>query len=362
MRVFLVAPEGLPIPVDRGGSVQIYLEKLFVNVKQSADLQVSLISPGRTKIHESLHSPIDERDQTQYRAGVQKLIEQLSPDVVQIDNRPDFAMKLRQLLYAKRIVLNLHSTTFLQERHIAYPIARQILRQADAVVCNSQYLQATVARQFQLTASDWHPYVIYPGVDANVFARPVEHGRSYAKSTLHILCAGRIIPQKGVLVLVQAVRQLLRMGVQTELTIVGRSPAWAKAYEKKIQQEMRDLPVHWTRGVQPQEMPAYYWQADLFVFPSQWDEAFGLVNLEAFAAGVPVVASALGGIPEVVTPDCGVLVYQYSKPLAFAQAIADLWAQPDLFYDLRIGAKARALEFSWTGCAQRFETLYLRLG
>lgn len=358
MRVAIVAPDGLPIPVDRGGSVQIYLEQLFIHLNQSDDLQVTLISPGRTRIHESLHIPVDISDKTQYRAAVVDLLKQLSPDVVQIDNRPDFAAELRTRLRTKKLVLNLHSTTFLQPRHISYNSACNILRQADAVVCNSKYLQETVAERFRLSPNDWHPVVIYPGVEADVFARPADSRRSGPDSPLQILFAGRIIPQKGALILVQAVQQLLYMGVRTELTIVGYSPAWARQYEKQLQHALRDLPVRWVRGVPHQQIPTYYWQADLFVLPSQWDEAFGLVNLEAFAAGLPVVASALGGIPEVVTPDCGVLVNKYENSIAFAQVIADLWAQSVLFNTLMNHVRTCALEFSWGKCAQRFTALY----
>ncbi|MFO2550692.1 glycosyltransferase family 4 protein [Alicyclobacillus cycloheptanicus] len=401
----LVAPEGLPIPPVRGGSVQIYLQALhrtLRNFPETAD--VTLICPGpeavdekeaeadpmpaRKTAEESL--PLSDRRiihvggrKAAYRNAVIEQLRTLRPDIIQVDNRPDFLPRVRQACPAARIVLNLHSTTFLGPRHLQPQQAIPTLRLADAIVVNSHYLRQRVTTKFGLQRANWPFTVIYPGVNVDAFAAPPDAGRDVSQAArpgtaglaakapeqsraeearpLQLLFVGRVIEQKGVHVLVDALDILRKQGVPATLVMVGRAPAWQRRYEGQLRRKIRTLPVAWIGFVPPHELAPYYWDADLLVCPSQRDEAFGLVNLEAMAAGVPVVASRLGGIREVVTEDAGVLVAKYKRPAAFAQAIQSLHANPARMQQLREGARKRAQAFPWQRTAEGFRDLYQAL-
>ncbi|MBX5437428.1 MAG: glycosyltransferase family 4 protein, partial [Alicyclobacillaceae bacterium] len=232
MQVAVVAPDDLPIPPVKGGSVQIYLWHVCRLLAGARDVTVTLLSPGRHPSPElSSHLPVAVRNRRErrrtYRALILTELKQIGPDIVHVDNRPDLVPAVRVACPDAKVVLNLHSGTFLGPRHLAPTAARDILCSADAVVCNSRFLQRRIARHFRLETGAWHPVVIYPGVDVAQFtplaaaghaqngrASPVlSTGRPVRPEGLRVLYVGRVIQGKGVHVLVEAVRQLRRRGV-----------------------------------------------------------------------------------------------------------------------------------------------------
>jgi glycosyltransferase involved in cell wall biosynthesis len=125
---------------------------------------------------------------------------------------------------------------------------------------------------------------------------PLEIKARPARSTevpFRIGFIGRIIPDKGLQVLLQAVKMLPRHG--WNLLIAGK--VYPPLDLKTLQAEAGGLPVQWLGFVQPEE---FYQQIDLLVVPSVWPEPSGMVIHEAFANAVPVIASRLGGITDLI--------------------------------------------------------------
>jgi glycosyltransferase involved in cell wall biosynthesis len=136
-----------------------------------------------------------------------------------------------------------------------------------------------------------------PGIDVSRFAPgdpPAEH---------LLLSAGRLVWEKGHQDVLRAVAALRREGRDLRTLIVGAGPE-----EKRLRAHASDLGVadlvEWRRRVAYDDMPAMYARASCFVLASLpttwWEEQFGMVLAEAFAAGVPVVAAESGAIPEVL--------------------------------------------------------------
>ncbi|QSO54348.1 glycosyltransferase family 4 protein [Alicyclobacillus curvatus] len=418
MHILIVAPEGLPIPPAKGGSVQIYVHNLIRALVGRDNLKVTLLSPGSqgTRLHESglTHEVYRGRAITNvpYEQWILQQILRHKPDVVQVENRPKLAHQILRLrsrtavLRTTKVVLNLHSTTFLGPMHGAQKLIGQTLRDIDAVVTNSHYLKRVTMRRFGIPEHSFPATVIYPGVDLNRFATPITQetngdesrlgqggnvgggingsasgstggsrnsqsgpgtdggGRSQAwslRQPLRLIFVGRVIQLKGVAVLIEAVRQLTRRGLPVKLTIVGKTPPWERNYGLRAHKASRGLPIQWQGFVSPARLPKLLASHHLLILPSQRREAFGLVNLEAMAAGLPVIGSRVGGIPEVVTKDTGVLVEDYSSPKAFADAIARLLDDPQTYGQLRTGAIKRSKEFTWQNTATHFERLYRQL-
>lgn len=359
MDIAIVAPEDLPIPPRQGGSVQIYLHALcrVLNSHKHVDLTL-LCPPGGGRRPEGLHQIRLLGGIRLYRTRAIQYLQRLQPDIVQIDNRPSLVPLVRRALPHARISLNLHSTTFLGPQHIQPKFVKPVLMSSHLVIVNSHYLKRVIAQRFSLKDMDWNVHVIHPGTELSRFQPLREHWTRNEDDAFHVIYVGRVIRQKGVEVLVSSIRHLHRRGLPVRLTIVGQTPPWEKAYGEHLRKSNRGLPIRWLGFVPPNKLPRLLWTSDVLVCPSQRNEAFGMVNVEAMAAGLPVIASRQGGIPEIVDRSCGILVEKYKHPRAFADAIHGLMADPKRWEKLHQGAKKRAAQFTWEKTARQFIHLY----
>ncbi|MQA90353.1 MAG: glycogen synthase [Gemmatimonas sp.] len=221
--------------------------------------------------------------------------------------------------------------------------------------------------------------VIHNGID------PEEYRPRPSESTLRrlgidptvpiVLFVGRITRQKGILHLVRAI-EFIEPGVQ--VVLCAGSPD-----TEEIATEMADLVdgakatpgprVIWLPEMLPKEdVITLYSHADVFVCPSVY-EPFGIINLEAMACQTPVVATAVGGIPEVVVPgETGLLVELETEsgdsaeprnPSAFSKALAnavnELIDDPGRCEMMGVAARQRVLDrFSWTRIAESTVEFY----
>lgn len=362
LKVAIVAPEGLPIPPLRGGSVQIYIDSLSHAFQQIGFQDYEIIAPGKKLEGIKLSLDCDA-----YRKQTLRILQQVQPDWIQIENRPLLIPLIRHKFPNSKILLNLHSTTFLQPRHKSQAEMKDILCNADHVIVNSLYLKETIAKRFELKEKNWQANVIYPGVNLEKFFPRMENDALFSSvsrnpHTLRLLFVGRIIRQKGLHVLLQALHILGSYNLPIQLTVAGRTPPWEKKYGREIEALAENLPVQKLGFVSPSQLPVLYRETDIFVCPSQQDEAFGMVNLEAMSSGLPVIASRIGGIPELVTEETGILIDKPQYPEEFVSAIQLLYNHPRLRQTLSHSARVRAEQFSWIQTATHFYSLYVQSG
>ena len=190
-----------------------------------------------------------------------------------------------------------------------------------------------------------------------------------------MLFVGRITRQKGIIHLVNAIRHF-HTGVQVVLCAgAPDTPEIAAEMTEAVERARAESPhtIVWIREMLPKEkVIALYTHAAIFVCPSVY-EPFGIINLEAMACETPVVASAVGGIPEVVEHgETGLLVTpeaisamevepkhpeQFSKDLAAAVNV--LLDNPDLRASMARKARARVeQQFSWASIARQTLEFY----
>ncbi len=168
---------------------------------------------------------------------------------------------------------------------------------------------------------------------------------------------GRLEEHKGVQVLVDAVNRLKDPTIGVE--VVGDGP-----FRHELEGQAENLgitgQVNFVGYVTPDEIRARYSGFDLLVVPSverpNWIEQFGRVPVEAMSAGIPVIASDSGSLPEVLA-DAGILVPPENAD-ALAAAICDLRDDPDLREELAKRGRARADHFTWRSIAERHVELY----
>lgn len=258
-------------------------------------------------------------------------------------------------------------------------VERMALESADAVVAVSRETREDVLRLFDVRSERVH--VIHNGIDAD-FYQPDPRTDALRRhgvdpSVPYVLFVGRITRQKGIIHLVRAIRHL-DPGIGVVLC-AGQpdTPQIAAEMEAGVAaaREMRPNVVWIGEMVSREEARQLYSHAAVFCCPSVY-EPFGIINLEAAACETPVVASAVGGIPEVVVDgETGLLVPVELRPddpmspidpdrfeLNLAGAINALMADAATREVMGRAARRRAVErFSWSTIAESTVDLYRSL-
>jgi D-inositol-3-phosphate glycosyltransferase len=209
--------------------------------------------------------------------------------------------------------------------------------------------------------------IVAPGVEHALFGPGDQRGARAAIGVPHdvpmLLFVGRIQPLKGPDVAIRALHALARP--EAQLVIVGgASGSDGDGEVERAHQLVDELGLHdRVRFVPPQPhhiLSSYYRAADVVVVPSR-SESFGLVALEAAACGVPVVASAVGGLQSLVDHgETGYLVPD-RDPRAFAAAIERILDDPLLAASMSVAAGERASGYTWGFAAARLRRLYTDL-
>jgi glycosyltransferase involved in cell wall biosynthesis len=180
----------------------------------------------------------------------------------------------------------------------------------------------------------------------------------YAGGTPSLLCVGRLIPIKGHSVLLRAFAQALRSRSGLRLELAGAGP---------LEGELRGLAgglgiapaVTFSGRVSPIG-PAY--DRSSIVVVSSFGEGFGMVALEAMERGRPVIASRVGGLPEIVTEGQTGLLVPAGDEDALTAAILELATDPERCNELGRAGRARAVEqFAEERCIERTELVYRSL-
>jgi glycogen synthase len=172
-----------------------------------------------------------------------------------------------------------------------------------------------------------------------------------------LLCLGRLVREKGFDVAIKAMSQLRRLIPAARLVVAGDGPE-AAALQGHVQELGLGDSVVFAGAVAPADVPALLTRASIVVIPSR-TEAFGLVALEAAAMGRPVVATRVGGLPEVIeSGKTGVLV-EPDQPAALAQAVIDLLSDPSRLRAMGDAARSRAeIVFPWKACVDSYLNHY----
>ena len=170
-----------------------------------------------------------------------------------------------------------------------------------------------------------------------------------------VICVGTLEPRKNIAGLLDAWERLVAVGMRVPLQLAGGAPAGAAPLLARLQRPPLRGVVEHVGYVEERDREAFYTRARLLVLPSL-DEGFGIPAVEAMAAGVPVVVSRRGALPEV----CGDAAeyVEPDDPQGISDTIARLLASPARLDELRMLGIARARLFSWNASAQRLWDAY----
>jgi phosphatidylinositol alpha-mannosyltransferase len=200
-------------------------------------------------------------------------------------------------------------------------------------------------------------YRIIPnGVDLEAFASAEPYEELRDGRTLNILFVGRFEQRKGLIHLLQAYHRLRKRKVDARLLVIGAGPK-LREYKRFVGlRGIRD--VEWLGRVSDEEKVRYFASADIFCAPNTGQESFGIVLLEAMAAGIPIVASDIHGFKRVVERNVQGILVEPKNPRALAAALYALARDPDLRHEMGEAGRARAPEFSWDRVTERIVDYY----
>jgi starch synthase len=235
-------------------------------------------------------------------------------------------------------------------------IERTAVESADRVIAVSAKMREDILQHFK--ADPKKVEVIHNGIDPGRFVRTEgrEHLERLGVKAPYVLYVGRITDQKGIFHLLEAARQLPQ-GIQ--VVLCASAPDTPEIEERLRKAVPRHPNVKWIYEMVPLEVvKQLYSHAAVFACPSVY-EPFGLINLEAMACESPVVASAVGGIVEVVEDGTTGLLVPPARPDELARALRRVLDDPGMARAMgKAGRKRVEDKFSWASVAARTEEVY----
>ncbi len=199
-------------------------------------------------------------------------------------------------------------------------------------------------------------YRIIPnGVDLDLYEN-VEPFDELRDGTLNLLFVGRLEERKGLIHLLRAYHRLRKRHVDARLLVVGAGPK-LREYRRYVGlRQIRD--VEFLGRVGDTDKVRYLASADIFCAPATGQESFGIVLLEAMAAGVPIVASDIHGYKNVVQRNVQGLLVEPRNHKQLAAALYALARDPDLRQELGEAGRLRAADYSWRRVTEQVVAYY----
>jgi phosphatidyl-myo-inositol alpha-mannosyltransferase len=287
---------------------------------------------------------------------VRQALEQFAPDLVHVHDplspsTSRFAAKFSQA----PIVATFHSYFGHIGAHakiydLAVPLLRPIWRRITRRVAVSEAAASCVSSR--MAEGGDHVYIVPNGADIAPLETACPADLPPGRKMLFV---GRLHRRKGFAVAVRAFAELAPK-IPDLLLIVAGDGDERNAVDALAPDVRRR--VHMLGAVPHEQVPSYFRASDLYIGPATGQESFGIVLVEAMAAGLPVVASDIPGYREVARPGRDGLLVPPGDATALANAVQRVLEQPALARRLSEAGRRRAVEFSWERVMARLETIY----
>lgn len=299
-----------------------------------------------------------------------KLMNQRRPTLIHVhDWLAAFAGGTLKHLYRLPLVVTIHATEAGRNHGLYTDMQRYInsvewwlTYEAWRVIVCSQHMKQEVQGLFQLPIDKIE--VIANGVDGQKLQGPEPDPRLrqwYARPEERIiLFVGRLVPEKGAQLLIEALPRILAVHPRAKVVIAGQGPAGAELQNRAWALGVAHK-VYFAGYIDDATRNALYKMAEVAVFPSLY-EPFGIVALEAMVAGAPVVASGTGGLREIITHGVDGLLFPPGHATALADNVIRLLSEPELAAQLRQNGRNLAQQvYDWKQVAQKTLRLYQRV-
>ena len=254
-------------------------------------------------------------------------------------------------LFRIPLVLNFHGAELLliRKKKWVRPLLKFAIGQAQAVFANSSFTAGKI-KAIRNVDVEWSPY----GTTLETKAESDPHA---VNGKFKILFVGRHIERKGICYLIEAAKYLPKD--QFEIRIVGVGDLTEELKKQAADMAPESAEIIFTGKLSPEALANEYRTANVFTLPAIVDskgdtEGLGVVLIEAMELGLPVVASNVGGIPDVVVDGVSGILVPEKDPEALANAFKKLASDAGLVRDLLAGAQKHiAACFSWDKIIER---------
>lgn len=388
--IVIVVPELLPVPPVRGGAVEHWVDEASRRMASSTRRLAMVSRPAgvaghaaieyigipwtpteqffhRIKEHVTWKNPLRYLAKIQnvfsYGSRVAKVVRDF--DVVYLHNEPNILLFLKNRP-GQKIVLHMHNDHL--SARLFRPFYRRALVKAHQVVCVSDYIRRCAiasfpehAEKFSVIINSTDPEIFRPyGAEAlEALAGTV----SFDPACQYLLYVGRLTEVKGVHVLIEAFQKIHLKMPNTRLIITGSSffgGAAKTAYEQKLvnlAKPVSDAIVF--TGFLPHDKLRYLYSAvDVVCLPSVWHDPCPLVVFEAMSSESCLVASRVGGIPEVVADGEDGMLVAPDDPDVLADAVCDVLAQPEKKAEMEQRAREKMLRaYTWERLVAELESV-----
>ena len=288
------------------------------------------------------------------------------PEVVHgHDWRTSWAAHTSSRLFECPLVMTVHGTEYSRHGgHVPpgrsssiHAVENWMAWTADLVVCNSRFMTNGVLEGFEIDASRIH--LIPSGIDAADWAPSTARTADDTTSPL-VMSWGRVLYEKGFQVVAQAMSRLRGVIPDISAVIAGRGPYLAELQTRIDLEGVNDL-VQLVGFAPDAELRDLLHRSGCVVIPSLY-EPFGIVALEALAAGAPVVAADTGGLREILADTGAALLFEPGNDAQLAAAIERVLTNRDVAHELTEKARRLVTEtYSWSAVASRTVDAYQRV-
>lgn len=367
MKIALVSPYDYPFP----GGVTEHIAALDKHFRALGH-DTRIIAPSTTNGHGLSNHVICVSDEVSnvsfsgskarialspavYRR-VKKILEEEQFDVVHVHEPTVPMISVAVLRHSHAI--NVGTFHAYRESNAIYeymrPIVKSIVDKLDGRICVSEVVREYITQYFP------GKYAIIPnGIDCSRFAsadiQPIEQ---YNDGRPNVLFVGRLEKRKGFRHLIRSFRYIKESIPNARLLVVGAFNDKDKAPFIRYARAAKLRSVHFVGYVPPEELPRYYRTATVFCAPSTGFESFGIILLEAMAAGLPIVASDIPGYNTVVQKGVDGLLVPPSDEPSLANAVIELLRNPEQRAQMIQAGKRKAAQHDWDIIAQNLLTFY----
>lgn len=384
MKIAIITSGRLPVPATKGGAVETKLDYIldYNAIHHLLDITTYSITPDQkidknttdnhyiyysltsiwSKIRRKIHNLFV--DNLYYDDKIDFFLHRCISDIkknpydaIILANRPGYALSLQKYTNAK-IILQINNDYL----NIKTKSAEKIKEACSLIITCSDYLNKLAS---EVPCKRTVPTItVHNGIDIKRFveAKPIKRSKlGLSDDDFVVFFSGRLTKEKGILELIQAFKTIKNIP-NLKLIIAGASfygrDTSINPYLIELENEAEDIKdkVLFTGFIDYEDMPSYLKIANIIVVPSMWEEPFGLTVLEAMAAGVPLIATKCGGIPEICE-SVAILIEREDIVNQLATAIIHLYESPEEAKILSTNAQMK----SWNFDKESFSKKYLQV-
>lgn len=386
MKIAILTSGILPVPAVQGGAVENLIDFYLAYNDQHRlhDITVYSVNHPEVRNHPALLSDVNHyhyidtssifakirrtfyrlfHKEEYYNYFIEYFFEQAykhlrkqSYDCIILENRPGYAYKLSQRI-SSRLVLHLHNDLLNKDSKFH----TEVLNSLHKILTVSDYIKSRVCSIEETDKVN----TVYNGIDIQRFLpqTAIDINRQklgLAENDFVLLYSGRINKDKGVSELIDAMLKL-KDTPQIKLLILGSSffgdASNDDPFVSKLKQKAETIndSIYFTGFIPYSILPQYLWISDVAIVPSVWEEPFGNTVVEAMAAGLPLITTRSGGIPEICE-GVATIVERENIVDHLASAILDLYQHPEKRQIMATASLERSKLFDKETYAKNFFT------